>query len=137
MKRAREHGFSVLEALFAVAILAIAIAPILAVQTQATREMGRLEKARVQASAEQNALALLKEINPMAEPEGAREIGGGQVLSWRATPLSYVRRSIGRDAPNGDFDVALYRFDATVRAADGARVTVFSVEQMGWRKTRG
>jgi general secretion pathway protein I len=137
MSARHQRGLSVLEALFAIAILAVAIAPILAVQAQATREFGRVAEARVQASAEMNALALLREINPMDEPEGARDLGGGQRLTWRATALSSERRSIGSEAPDGAFDVALYRYDATVRDANGRRIAAFSVEQLGWRPTSG
>ena len=61
MTRSRDAGFSVMEALVAVAILAIALIPILMLQTQTSRASIREAQARAAITDQQNALAMLRQ----------------------------------------------------------------------------
>lgn len=134
MSRA-ERGFSALEALIAVAIVAMALVPILALRAQAARDYQRQAEMRAAATAQSNALAILREINPMAEPSGVRTLGRDDRLVWRAVPISRPVRSVGFETPDGEFDVALYRIDAEVRGRDQAPRAHFTVDLVGWRPT--
>lgn len=127
MKR-REAGFSTLEVIAAVAIVAIALLPIAALQTQLARSQGRLAEAHAETTSAQSALALLRDINPMLTPTGERRLDDRTTLVWTSAPASDLRRSI---TPAG-FEVQLYRIHAQVRGAGAA--TELQLDLIGWRK---
>ncbi|NEX94781.1 prepilin-type N-terminal cleavage/methylation domain-containing protein [Caulobacter sp. 17J65-9] len=131
--RPHERGFSLLEALVALMILALALAPLLSLQSQITRRSARQAVLQEQATAQRNALAMLDTINPMAEPAGERSLARGWSLQWTATPLTEVRRSRRFLGGEGEFEVALYAVDAAV-VRDARTVAAFTVEQVGWRR---
>lgn len=123
-----ERGFSTLEVIAAVAIVGIALAPIAALQAQLTRSQARLEEAHGDSTAVQNAMALLREVNPMLTPTGERRFSDGATLTWTSAPASPVRTST--NAPG--FAVQLYRVHADIRRP-GAPATTLQVDLIGWR----
>ena len=125
--RARESGFSAIEALAALAILAVAMLPLLSLQTQIARDAARQDRAHTLLVDEQNALALLRDLNPMATPTGTRTAGASAV-QWRATLASDIRPA----ATGAAFEVALYDVEILVEHADGASSRM-QVEKLGWR----
>lgn len=130
MKRSGETGFSTLEVIAAVAIVAVALIPIASLQTQLARSQARLVDAQDTTSAVQNAMAMIRSINPMAAPSGRRVLSDQMVLSWTSTPSSPVRPSVN---PMG-FEVQLYSVHAEIAHGAGA-VDRFDVDLVGWRAT--
>lgn len=128
MKRAHQSGFSVIEALVAVAIVALAMLPLASLQGQVSRAAARQQQVQMRVSAEHNALALLRDLNIMTAPEGVRDLGAGLTLRWRAAPISRLVRGT-----SGEFDVTLFRVEASVEDANQRAVADFSVDQLGWR----
>lgn len=128
MRARRESGFSTLEVIAAVAIIAIALIPIATLQTQIARSQARLTEAHAESTAVQNAMALMRDINPMLTPEGQRRMSGATTLSWTSAPVSEARQSVN---PAG-FSVQLYRVTGTIRGA-GATETTVQIDLIGWR----
>lgn len=126
-------GVSVVEVLVAVAIVGLALVPLVSIQSQIARTHARYIETYERATDQRNALALLAELNPMADPRGARDLGGGAVLRWQSTALTPVKRSAGYPVDDGPFDVALYRVAAQIERADRAAVPM-DVELLGWRR---
>lgn len=124
-----ETGFSTLEVIAAVAVIGIALVPIAALQTQLARSEARLAETHAQTTAVQNALALLREVNPMLTPSGQRDLGDRSTLNWTSAPLSGVRQSVN---PPG-FDVQLYRLSGEIHGRDGS-VTAVQLDLVGWRR---
>lgn len=123
-----ERGFSTLEVIAAVAIIGIALVPIVSLQTQLTRSQARLEEVHADSTAVQNAMALLREVNPMLTPTGQRQFSDRTTLTWTSTPVSAVRTSTN---PTG-FAVQLYRINADIQRPD-APTTTLQVDLVGWR----
>lgn len=128
MKQRTQSGFSTLEVIAAIAIIAIALVPIISLQTQIARTQAHLAETHARSTDISNALALLRDVNPMLEPNGRRDLGGARALTWTATPLSPLRESRN---PIG-FEVRLYRVSAEVR--DGSDTSTFQIELIGWRR---
>lgn len=133
MKPTASSGFSVMETLVAIAILAVALIPILMLQTQTSRASFREAQTRAAITDQQNALAILRDINPMLRPTGQIAMSDVRTVSWRASPLSAVTPTLVRGGAETSFDAALYRLNVEIRDAHGARLASFAVDQMGWR----
>lgn len=128
MRSHGESGFSTLEVIAAVAIIAIALVPIIGLQTQLTRNQIGLEQAHADAAAARNALALLRDINPMRTPEGSSRLDHRTTVRWTSAPVSPMRQSIN---PAG-FEVQLYRMSAAIERGE-AIVTTMQFDLVGWR----
>lgn len=128
MRTRHESGFSTLEVIAAVAIVAIALVPIAALQTQLARSQARLMEVHADSTAVQNAMALLRDINPMLTPSGERRLDDRTTLTWSSAPASPLRPSA--NAPG--FEVRLYRVSAAIRRNGAAGVTL-QVDLIGWR----
>lgn len=125
-------GFSLIEALTAMAIAALCIIPLMTLQRTFLDGMRRHEAALQRAEVQRNALVLLREVNPTDEPEGTRVMPPDMTLSWTATEISDPKLSTGYPSGDGAFTVQLYRLDAQVTRGDQPVLPAFSVERVGW-----
>ena len=106
--RSQARGFSLLEAVVALAILAAAGMALFAALTQSVQMVGRAERARDVDLALRNSLALVEHINPMDEPTGERDVGA-YVLRWRAEALEEPRAGTTGYLQPGLYQIGLYR----------------------------
>jgi len=130
--RAGRAGFSVVEVLASVALLAIALVPLFQLQRTLADAAIRLERAAQIAEMEESALALVGSINPMAVSQGEQRLGEW-TMRWRAEPLVEERFADGY-LGQSNFNIALY--EITVTLESGPQVREFTVRQMGWRVVR-
>lgn len=145
--RRRVAGFSLLEALIALAIAAVCLVPIFDLLHQLVDGQRRHEQTLQRAQIERNALVLLRDINPTVVPEGQIQLPPDLTVSWEATPLGDAKINTGFPAPAqparpgvpapatgaGNYTVQLYRLDARVMRGSLDVVPGFSVERMGWQ----
>ena len=127
------RGFSTLEAIIAVALIATAFLPILILQTQLVQTSLSIERAEKTTIAMRSALALLRVTNPLLQPQGEALVGEA-ILSWTAEPISPLTNV--RDGGGGQsrFVSQLFRVRATLQFR-GVRQREFEVVLMGWRAT--
>lgn len=145
-----EAGFSLVEALAAMAFLAAALLPLYALSSRSAELAARIERRSELTGHWRTAEAQLAAINPMVECEGERDFGAF-VLTWTCEPMSGAARTrasggspmallaaglSGDDAaaaaPEGAFTVRLYRLDLTLTDARGADSRAVSC--LGWRR---
>jgi prepilin-type N-terminal cleavage/methylation domain-containing protein len=129
----REAGFTILESLIALAIVAATLIPICDMQISLLAKARRQEAVRQQVADMRNGLVVLQAINVMERPSGEIAIGSDRLLRWTAEAETRSRRSLRFLQGEGDFDVILYRVQAQVTGGAGERFG-FSVEQLGWKK---
>ena len=128
----RVAGFTLLEALVAVAIAALCLIPLMSLQRTYIDGQRRHEATLLRTEIQRNALTLLREVNPTDEPEGQRLLPPDLTLSWTATPISDLKTSTGFPTGDGPYSVQLYRLDAQVARGQTKVVPDFSVERVGW-----
>lgn len=127
------RGFSVIEALIAVAVLGLGLSALMALRVVVLRQMQTVATLETTETDVRNAMATLADINPMATPDGARELSPTQVVRWRSERITEVRRSKAYPAGDGDFDAALFRLHVAVVTQE--RTTAqYDVERLGWRE---
>ena len=134
MSRVSLQGFSTIEVMVMVAIIALSLVPIMGVQSQVVRAYTSYKDHYAEMTLVSNSLELITRLNPYETPEGYLELDPRFVLRWKSSPLSQPVRSTGYPSGSGDFEVTLYRIDATIETSNGQEVSRFSVDQLGWVK---
>jgi type II secretory pathway pseudopilin PulG len=125
-------GFSLLEALVALAIAALCLIPLMSLQRTYIDGQRRHEQTLQRAEIQKNALTILRQVNPTDEPEGEADLPPDMVVSWTATAISDLKTSTGYPAGDGQYSVQLYRLDAQVNRGGQPAIPGFSVERVGW-----
>ena len=105
----RQRGFTLLEAIVAVAILGMALMPLLAFISQSALDLRLAGDANARSLAQQNVLAFLETLNPMERPAGEADLGDLHVtwVSRQAVP-EIPDSTLGNGMPGfrlGFFDV--------------------------------
>lgn len=130
----RSGGFSLLEAVVALAILAAAGMALFASISQSIQMLARAETARTQDAALRDALAVIEQVNPMEEPSGEESLGQ-YALRWEST---LVEPEL--DGATGHLQLGLYRlglYEVRVELVlDGSPVREAIVRRTGFRQVR-
>lgn len=110
-----QRGFTLLEAIVAVAVLGMALMPLLAFISQSALELRLAGDANARSLAQQNVLAFIETVNPMDQPLGETDLGGLHV-TWvsRETVPQIANSTLGNGMPGFrlgfyDMDVRVYR----------------------------
>ncbi len=129
------RGFSLIEALVALAIASMCLLAIFGLQIEIVAAQRRYEAAVTRAEARRNILALVRDLNPEAQPRGTTDLPDGEKLSWDSRPAGPVRRVLTLAGQPTAFEVRLSLVEARLLDRAGAAKDVVSVERMGWRRT--
>jgi len=136
MRPGRE-GFSLIEALVALTIAAIMLTAIFELQQQMIRGQRRAADVMDQVAAQENALALMKDINPSSTPSGQIVVPQGDTIRWSSKPVSPTVVNAGFPTGNGTFEVTLYEIQVDI-IRDGKKVGAPLIfQRMGWWRISG
>ena len=130
----RSAGFTLLEAIVALAILAAGGMALFAALSGALRSLERADAAARLDTATENALTLLETRNPMLEPEGEAAVGEYRI-EWRATPVEPVRVGLTDYLQPGLYDVGLYDVEIVI-SRDGRVERRLTVRRAGFQQMR-
>ena len=133
-KPSRQDGFSILEAIVAMAILAIAFIPFVQLQGQLIRSVESFDRADIRMLANDNALAFLRERNFLLQESGQIQLGD-IILKWDSDVLKPARRVYDKGGAYGRFEITLYDVEAALMFPDGASETL-SLRGLGWKPLR-
>ena len=127
-------GFTLIEALVALAIAAMTMTAIFQLQIQMAQGQRRAQAVLQQVAVQENALALIRDINFMDRPTGEFAVPGAEVIRWSATPKGAAKRNIGPGS-GGRFEVQLYEVTVRIERPGGRNPPDMTIERMGWRRT--
>lgn len=134
MARTAEAGFSLLEAVVALAILAAAGMALFAAISQSIQMLGRAESARAQDAALRDALAVIGQVNPMETPRGEESLGSF-AMRWDSR---LVEPEL--DGATGHLQPGLHRlglYEVRIELLQGtATVREAVVRRSGYRQVR-
>lgn len=128
------RGFTLLEAIVALTILAAAGLALFAGLTQSLQMVQRAEQARNADAALRNAVAWLAQVNPMATPEGSQALGEYD-MAWRAREVEPPRDGATGYLLPGLYKVGLYEVDIELRRGDSL-VRAVTLRRAGWEQVR-
>lgn len=132
--RAPAQGFSLLEAIVALAILASVGLAVFASINASLMMVERAARSQEGDTAARNAIAWLEVMNPMEVPEGEERVGDF-VMRWNAVALEPPRPAVTVTMAPGLYEVALYEVEVEV-VRDDALVRQFTLRRMGHRQVR-
>ena len=130
----RQRGFSLLEAIVALTILATAGLALFAAMSQSVQMVARAENSRQADSAVRNALAWLHTVNPAETPRGEQRLGD-VTLRWTSEPIESPRDAMTGYLQAGLYQVGLYRMQLELDR-DGKPLTQATVRRVGYKQVR-
>jgi general secretion pathway protein I len=132
--RTAQAGFSLLEAIVALAIIGLALVPLLGFVAQSLDSVYRAADAQLRATVLANAVDAMSGVNPMRDPRGEIDLGGPRVR-WQSRALVSPMPNSNIPTGFGAFNVALYDVQANVLRADGSPWFDFQLRLAGHRRT--
>lgn len=132
---ARQHGFSLLEAIVALTIFSICVLALYGWLSVNVNALARVEASQRRTDDGRLALAMLEAVNPMAEPQGERALPGGVLVRWRSREVVPPGPGVGPAGNPLIFDLGLYDLDVEV-LRNGRETSRFGVRRAGWKSAR-
>ena len=123
-------GFTLIEVVVALAILAAALLAFYAFLSSALNAASRVRHAAAAYDRSENALAVAATLNPMEKPAGVFEVGAYRIR-WRSEPIGAPRQSTAYPSGKGRFLVALYRL--VLDFPDDRDFAAVEVTKLGYR----
>jgi general secretion pathway protein I len=130
----RQRGFSLLEAIVALTIMASAGMALFAAMNQSLQMAQRAQQSHLADTAVRNALAWMETVNPGMEPEGNVRIGRME-LHWRSMAVEPARDAMTGYLEAGLYRVGLYDVTLEIRTAEGVD-TEFVLRKVGYVQVR-
>lgn len=134
MNARKSKGFTLLEAIVALTILAAAGMALFAGMTQSLQMVQRAEQARATDAALRNAVAWLAQVNPMTTPQGTQALGDYD-MSWSAREVEPPRDGATGYLALGLYKVGLYDVEIELRRGDRT-VREVTLRRAGWEQVR-
>jgi len=133
-RREREAGFTLLEAVVAIALVAAAALPLYAFFSRSLDGLYRAAQANRESETSLSAIAFLSGLNPTERPTGESPLGPLRIR-WNSRELVPATDALAYPRGLGIYQVALY--EVTGEILDGTRVrTRVAIRLIGYRRVR-
>lgn len=129
-----QRGFSLLEAIVALTILASAGLALFAAMNQSVQMVARAENSRLADSAVRNAAAWMETVNPMETPTGEQSLGEIS-LRWSSELAEPVHDSMTGYLQPGLYQVGLYDVRLEL-SRDGKHLAEATIRRVGYKQVR-
>jgi general secretion pathway protein I len=128
-----QSGFTLIEAIVAVAIIGVALIPILAFSSEAALRIRLIADSNARSLAQQNVMAYLETINPMDEPQG-RTTFGDLEIAWASETLVVPNENLRIGTGLAQFSVGFYRVNVVVSRPSRPGWFDFTARKVGYRR---
>jgi len=131
--KALAKGFSLLEAIVAMVLIATAGLALFAWINGSFQSLERIQSSNARALAETNALQFMQTVNPMKDPAGKTALGNLNV-EWKSRALAPPRTNLGSGEGPGPFTMALYEIDVSIEQLPDVPHDTFVIRQIGFER---
>lgn len=131
----RQRGFTLLEAIVALALISSAGMALFAWINSNISALSRVEESSQRAAATRNTLQFMQTVNPMLAPSGEATLGEYRIR-WQAEPITDAV-----DGANFPYGISLYQFalyDTRIEVQGAPQQPGFTLElrQVGYKRVR-
>ena len=130
------RGFTLLEAIVALAIIGITLVPVMSFLVSASRQLSSAADSNSRATAQATALAYIETLNPLLNPVGEVELSEVMSLQWTSIALVEPNSEARPGARLSGFRLGLYRVEITVLRNREAWFN-FDVRKIGYQRPTG
>jgi prepilin-type N-terminal cleavage/methylation domain-containing protein len=131
----RQRGFSLLEMIAALTILAIGSGVLFSWLGQTTAQLTRFQIQEKASLARLQAIDFLSAQNPAITPNGKQAFDGFS-MEWKSEPVTEVRESISPSGGLGLYQVSLYQVQVSAYDRAGQAWFQFPVKLVGYKQVR-
>lgn len=135
MTRRASAGFTLLEAIVALTVMAVALIPLVTFIAQSADQLVRAAEANDRSLVTQSVLALMDPVNPMAEPEGSLPLDDDINVSWRSEEIAPPAEGALIGTQLNGFRVGFYGVTVTV-TREAAPWFDFTMRKVGYQNLR-
>jgi type II secretory pathway pseudopilin PulG len=132
---AGEAGFSLLEGLVAIALLAGTMVAIFALVGGILNSANNVGRSNQTVQVTLNALEVMTTVNPMLQGLGKIDLGT-YTVSWKSAATTPVSDGTGYPRGISLYQLALYETDIRVEDQPGTLLAAFKLRQVGYRRVR-
>jgi general secretion pathway protein I len=129
-------GFTLLEAIVALTVMALALIPLVTFIAQTADQLNRAAEANERSLVTQSVLALMEPVNPLAEPEGTLPLDDEIAVSWRAEPLAPPSEGPLVGTLLAGYRIGFYGVNVTVTRNNQDWFS-FDMRKVGYQNLRG
>lgn len=127
------RGFTLLEAIVAVAIVGMALVPIITFVSQMVGALTRAGDANARNLAEQSIIELLESMNPIERPIGEDQLGN-LIIRWESATIIPPNKSARPGVGLAGFSIGFYNVTVSVDRTDKGPWFTFEMRKVGYRR---
>jgi len=127
------RGFTLLEAIVAVAIVGIALVPVITFISQMVSALTRAGDSNARSLAEQAIIELLEPLNPLANPIGDDQIGD-LLIHWESASIITPNKQVRVGAGLAGYSLGFYNVTVSVARADAGPWFSFDLRKVGYER---
>lgn len=131
---ANSRGFTLLEAIVALAVMAMALIPMVAFVSQSANELLRAGESNERSFVMQSALALMEPINLMAEAQGTLPLDRNITMAWESQPIVEPNPGIQVGSGLPAYRLGFYKVHVSLTRG-GETWFDFDMRKVGYEKT--
>lgn len=132
--RDASRGFTLLEAIVAVAVVGIALIPIITFISQMVTGLNRAGDSNARNLAQQAIIEMLEPLNPLEEPNGGEQIGNLDIR-WESQALIPPNTAIRPGNGLATFGIGFYTVKVSVNRTDrSGEWFTFDMRKVGYRR---
>ena len=130
-----EAGFSLLEGLIAIALLAGTMVAIFALVGSILSSANTVGRSNQTVQVTLNALEVMTTVNPMLQELGKIDLGI-YTVSWKSAATTPVADGVGYPVGVSLYQLALYKTNVRIEGPRGTLLAEFDLRQVGYRRVR-
>jgi general secretion pathway protein I len=131
-RRRGQRGFTLLEAIVALAIIGLTLVPVMGFLAEASRQLQVAADANLRSNAQQTVAAFMQSVNPIDKPEGEEILSPQMTVRWVSTPIVEPNTEPRLGGRLGGYTLGFYQIDVTVIRNEAEWFT-FQVKRIGYR----